>query len=290
MRLRWIHKIETSSFCNFECPYCPNPYGLGYGKGNMTLETFERVCWWASILNPTGQPDFESYVHLHGIGEPLLNKHIVEFVRMLSRIVPCGFSTNGALLTEEKVDALEDAGIAYLCVSSHDIPTFWRAMDAIGVGQKRTRRFKVFSQETFDDDFAGQVKNAPKQGVVAEYHCAHIESGGGHILWSGDIVNCCVDAQGYPVLGSVYDDEIRSIDVDLIPLCRNCRSGKFAIENACESFSETLSRQEREAVLWRDVERRTRLRNVGLRRSESDKTESSSFPVMKRVLAEIAAD
>lgn len=259
MRLRWIHKIETSSHCNFQCVYCPNPYGLGYGKGNMSMETFERVVYWASILNASGQPNWEPFVHLHGIGEPLLNPHIIEFVRMLSEVVPCGFSTNGALLTDARIEALEDAGIGYLCVSSHDRQVFQETMERL---KSKTRRFEVFSQEIFDDDFAGQVKNSKKNALTSGFHCAHIESGGAQVLWNGDFSNCCVDAQGYPILGSVHDDEIRGIEIEMIPLCRNCRNNAFVLAESLGQFSPTLSQFEREAMLWEEVIEQTKRRHV----------------------------
>ena len=41
---------------------------------------------------------------------------------------------------------------------------------------------------------------------------------------NGRIANCCVDARGYPILGSVYDREIQRIDIEPIPLCKGCRS------------------------------------------------------------------
>ena len=43
MKAKWIHKIEVSSHCNLQCPYCPNSKGLIYGKGHMSQETFDMI-------------------------------------------------------------------------------------------------------------------------------------------------------------------------------------------------------------------------------------------------------
>lgn len=259
MKAKWIHKIETSSYCNLKCQYCPNSKGLIYGHDNMSQETFDRVCHWAKILNPIGQPDDEPYIWLHGIGEPLLNPNILNFVKQLSLIVKVGFSTNGILLTPEFMNDLEQAGLSYLTVSQHKKKII---KPIIELYNKHRFKFTLDIQAKFNDDWAGQInKEDVPHKEKRHFPCAHIEKGGVHVLWNGNIVNCCVDAQSFPILGSVYDDEIRDIDIDIIPLCKTCRNAKYVIQKELRKYSNTLMTEEKAKLLWEQVERDTNHRN-----------------------------
>ena len=248
MFLRWIHKIETSSLCNRSCSYCPNS-DLGYEKGNMTMETFERVLYWTALLNPQGQPNGERWLHLHGIGEPLLNPDIVEMVAKANEIRPTGFSTNGDALTEDLLKELVAAHVAYICISAHDA-------EVAEAGEALLKKYAFVHglpprpdvpwymiQKKFNDNWAGQVD---RENTSHKYHCSHLQSGGAMILWDGRIVTCCVDAQADPVLGSVYDDEIWQIDLAPIPLCADCRNNFYWKWSLLQTFHPTLRMKEKE--------------------------------------------
>ncbi len=205
------------------CSYCPNPHGLGYGKGNMSMETWQRVLYWTERLKHN-QPRKEPVTWLHGIGEPLLNPHLVEMVRSMSPITKVGFSTNGKILDEELAVALGDAGLTILTISTHDLEAAFAAQEACRCVDAP---YLVVFQALFDDDWAGQVQGVDVPHLkqfATDYYCAHLELGGVQVNWRGDIITCCVDAQGDPVLGSVYDDDIMGIDIEPISLCKSCRS------------------------------------------------------------------
>jgi len=206
----------------------------------MTLETFDRVLHWIKLLNPTGQPETEAYLHLHGIGEPLLNPDIVKMTALANKIKPTGFSTNGVLLGEMMVRALKQANIAYLCISEHDKDIAQRASDLC-------KKYNIdhYIQKHFNDDWAGQVD---WEQTSVGFQCAHIETGGAHILWDGRIVTCCVDTQASPVLGNVYDNEIRHIEIQPIPLCKNCRSNFYWKYRKLQEYSDTLKYNEKEKM------------------------------------------
>jgi len=261
MKAKWIHKIETSSHCNLKCPYCPHSKGLIYGNGHMSKETFDRVIYWTKILNPIGQPDDEKFVWLHGIGEPLLNPNIFGFIKQLSKIVRVGFSTNGLLLTQDIVKELNYAGLSHLTISQHDPEATTKVLQMLKEVDI-PQRFTLDIQSTFNDDWAGQINkiDVPNKNKTF-FQCAHIEKGGVHILWNGNIVNCCVDAQSFPILGSVYDDEIRNIDIEIIPLCENCRSGKYVVQKELRKYSNSLTQGKKASLLWKQVEKDTKYRH-----------------------------
>lgn len=105
--------VETTTRCNLRCAMCVKQTGdCGVVDGDLSLETFEA-------LEPA-LPHAESLV-LNGIGEPLLNPLLEEFVRRAKRLMPAGswvgFQSNGQLLDESRALSLVEAGLDRICLS-----------------------------------------------------------------------------------------------------------------------------------------------------------------------------
>jgi len=105
--------VEITTKCNLQCEICPKQSpNYHQPESDMDFETFERL---KSVL-----PHVKSLV-LSGIGEPLLHPDIEKFVALASAYMPedsfIGFQTNGAFLTEEKLNELIKAGLNKICVS-----------------------------------------------------------------------------------------------------------------------------------------------------------------------------
>ena len=96
--------IETSNRCNSLCQTCPLTfYGSQGGAHDLSFEEFRRVV--------DGAPQLERVV-LHGIGEPLLNRHLPEMIRYLkARGVQVVFNSNAILLTKKWREALLGSGL-----------------------------------------------------------------------------------------------------------------------------------------------------------------------------------
>jgi putative metalloenzyme radical SAM/SPASM domain maturase len=84
----------------------------GIVDGDLLLPTFEK-------LKPAF-PDLEALI-LNGVGEPLLNPHLEEFIRRAKRDLPescwVGFQSNALLLTSQKALDLVRAGLDRICLS-----------------------------------------------------------------------------------------------------------------------------------------------------------------------------
>ena len=66
-------RIETTNHCQADCVFCPRST-IGRSKGNMKQDLFERVveqCVEGGVR----------LVHLHGYGEPLIDKHLPDRIR-----------------------------------------------------------------------------------------------------------------------------------------------------------------------------------------------------------------
>ncbi len=96
--------IETCRQCNARCLYCPQSVAPKT-RGVMSLELFEHTL---SALGET-RPE---WVALNHYGEPLLDPHFRERVRMLrEKGFPLHLFTNGTLLKDSLVEFLSDGGL-----------------------------------------------------------------------------------------------------------------------------------------------------------------------------------
>lgn len=100
--------VELSTFCNLDCIICPRDR-IGREMGMMTGEVLSKLVEWI----PDG-----ANIMFSGLGEPLMNPQIAEYVRQLkSRDLTVGLTTNGTLLTRRVVRDLIDSGIDMIQIS-----------------------------------------------------------------------------------------------------------------------------------------------------------------------------
>jgi MoaA/NifB/PqqE/SkfB family radical SAM enzyme len=101
--------LETTNRCNLLCTTCPRTYAELEPPADMSWELF------VSIVDQI--PGLQRAV-LHGVGEPMLVKHLPKMVRYLKdRGTYVLFNTNGTVLTERNGRALIEAGLDELRVS-----------------------------------------------------------------------------------------------------------------------------------------------------------------------------
>lgn len=106
-----IH-IENTNACGYKCVMCPREKQtrkIGYmplGDLNFALDR----------IGP-----FEGDFHLHGFGEPLLDRSLIHKIRLLSEKYPTSrsiiFSTLGVRMDEERLQELAFSGLGGLYVS-----------------------------------------------------------------------------------------------------------------------------------------------------------------------------
>ncbi len=101
--------LETTNRCNLLCTTCPRTYEELEPPADMSFELF------TSIVDQV--PGIERAV-LHGVGEPMLVKHLPKMVRYLKdRGTYVLFNTNGTVLNERNGRALIAAGLDELRIS-----------------------------------------------------------------------------------------------------------------------------------------------------------------------------
>lgn len=141
-------QIESISVCNAECVFCPYP-DMKRQRGTMSMELFRKIIDDAATIQRI------SDITLTGLGEPLLDKHLIERVKYIrSKVRPnitITVYTNGTYLTEKMAQDLCDAGVSILYVSINSIDARRRKaimnLDDYDVVEAQTRRaIEIFYQ------------------------------------------------------------------------------------------------------------------------------------------------
>ncbi len=95
--------VEPTTRCNERCRQCPRTWLPRDDDRDLSYDDFRRIV--------DQFPALERVV-LHGLGEPLLNEDLPRMIRHLKeRGAHVLFNSNGILLTAERGEALEDAGL-----------------------------------------------------------------------------------------------------------------------------------------------------------------------------------
>jgi len=145
--------VEVTTRCNLGCFMCvKQTNGCGVTEGDLTPERFAEL--------ESAFPHLEALV-LNGVGEPLLNPHLEQFIRGARRSMPeqgwIGFQSNGLLLTDSRAFSLVEAGLDKICLSidaaspetfrkvreGGELPAIERAFSALAAAKERCNRPEV---------------------------------------------------------------------------------------------------------------------------------------------------
>ena len=213
--IREVHIIELTTRCNLRCRYCPSPQKLRPHE-DMAWDTFEQTLRFIGKLCAAGT---QGEVALTGIGEPTLHPRFLEAVAALRTLLgdqrQITISTNGLLFDDAMAAALVPFHPAVF-VSLH-------RPEKAGPAVEVARRHGLLagtnaSAATSAMDWAGQVQWYNSHPPAA---CEYLRAGWACVLCNGDITQCCVDADGGGVTGTVWDDPIL-VPMKPFELCERC--------------------------------------------------------------------
>ena len=109
--------METSSYCNRRCGYCPNSF-----VDRISTKNYMPDSMLDKIFSNLSEIDFSGELVLHFYNEPLADPNICDKVAKAAKACPRAsieFYTNGDFLTEEYLDRLKAAGLKVLRISTH---------------------------------------------------------------------------------------------------------------------------------------------------------------------------
>lgn len=232
--IKSLHQIEITSRCNLRCKYCPHPK-MQRPKMDMDIGTFGVALKWAKKFAQAGtQPE----LNLAGIGESTLHPQFEEFVAMAADAVEgtaCQLilATNGIEIVKrpELANILKTYNVQ-TWVSLHRPEMAGQAIEIL----RPTGILRGVSADPSVNavDWAGQVKwhvsaNTRNQPCTWLYEDRVIA------LSDGRISQCCFDAEGVGVMGTVFDD-LDKMNVAAYSLCDNCHLEHDAFKQTTASF------------------------------------------------------
>ena len=218
-------QIEVTNNCNLKCEGCFREI-MTRKKGYITYDTLLDALY---ICHYFGIEE----IHLHHLGEPLLHPNILKIIKIIKIIgFKVGFTTNGTLLTHDKLIELKDAGLDKIDISYnksskdkrllHNL--YWISKD---LGIETWFRSVVFSKEEYDD-LKNEVKGYDvkfQRGMYFDFNkkrdkpCSAIEKIF-VINWDGVIVPCCCMYDNQYAYGKVEEitiDRLKS-EIDILKL------------------------------------------------------------------------
>lgn len=110
-------EVESHSYCNRRCSYCPNVTGDRLGSNQFMPSDI-----WEILVSNLEEIGYDKNVVLNYYNEPLADRDIFERIREVRRRVPKArimIYTNGDYLEPGMVDELAEAGLDYMHVSIH---------------------------------------------------------------------------------------------------------------------------------------------------------------------------
>lgn len=110
-------EMETHSYCNRRCSYCPNVVGDRLGANQHMPSDI-----WQRIVSDLEEIDYKQSLILNYYNEPLADRAILDRIREARARIPNArimIYSNGDYLDRAFVDELADAGLDYMHVSIH---------------------------------------------------------------------------------------------------------------------------------------------------------------------------
>lgn len=111
-----VIEIETHSFCNRRCWFCPNSI---VDRHSENIELDEEL--YMKIINELSEINYSNIITFHRFNEPLsYKKLILKRIKQAREKLPnakLSIFTNGDYLTTEYLEELLEAGISYIIIS-----------------------------------------------------------------------------------------------------------------------------------------------------------------------------
>ena len=109
--------IEPTTACNLRCTTCGRTYSSDLNLGTMALDVFKEILNQFPFL--LGSHQVQTGLLMTGLGEPFLNKNLVEMIRYAKSIGhPYVHTiTNGTLLNESTRQGIVESGLDHISVS-----------------------------------------------------------------------------------------------------------------------------------------------------------------------------
>ena len=208
--------IETTTYCNLRCKFCPNSiYGRGLleNKKLLETETFKK------IIDELSEIDYRDAIALHLYGEPLSDERLPEFVGYIRQSCPKAkihLNSNGFLLTIPIYKSLVKAGVDDILVSQYGSSIPPNCNKVLTYLKRRPKKENKITLRLFGSSDAGadaiynrggELKLDKMPDMPACVYPKKIV----HIDFRGNVLICGQDYHGTVVLGNLKKERLLDI-------------------------------------------------------------------------------
>lgn len=232
-------QIETIAYCNAACVFCPYPQ-MKRERGVMDMGLFLRIVDQARLI-----PQITS-VCLTGLGEPLMDKHLFERLRVVRECCPqvdLIVYTNGSLLTVEKARRMREIGVNQLYVSLNTtdkekrqqimrLDDFERVATLLEEFIPESAPMQVWVKAIMSKDLLEADEHEAFTKRWGKNSFMHLEGNWAGqmwqmrihpktacvralsqimVLWDGQVSLCCFDGEGEVILGDLKTQTIKEV-------------------------------------------------------------------------------
>lgn len=227
--------LEITNFCNLDCPFCIK---------NNREKKFITIHDYKIILNKIKK--YTNYLYFHISGEPLMHPNINELINIGSKDFKINITTNGYLINKIKDNhnirqiniSLHSFDLKYKLDLEEYINNICNVIDSIHeytyfslrfwTSNKNTNNILNLLEQRYNKKIELKngfeiIKNVfisineefiwpslKNDFINSKGTCYALKDHIG-ILVNGDIVPCCLDANGIIKLGNIYNDDINDI-------------------------------------------------------------------------------
>lgn len=129
-------EIEATNECNTRCLHCPHET-ISRPKGKMSWETYQTII--DKVRSSAAEK--KVFVQYAGMGEPLLNPLLFQFIEYVSPWSTTAITTNASALTEKNIQRLIAAGLDELTISFNGADQDTYALMMGGLSFDRAERY-----------------------------------------------------------------------------------------------------------------------------------------------------
>jgi 2-deoxy-scyllo-inosamine dehydrogenase (SAM-dependent) len=195
-------EVETTTYCNRRCTYCPNSIfdrGSRENEVRMSTELFEKV------VHDLGRNNFCNQFSPHNYGEPLADDRmpdLLEIARAAMPLARIALYTNGDFLTLPLFERLERSVDAFVITQHGEkMPRgLTELFDHFGGAHPKIRHKTAQQIKLNASNRAGLIPVAVKQRKACGVVMNEL-----HINAHGQLILCCEDFLASKVFGNIAD-------------------------------------------------------------------------------------
>lgn len=204
--------IETRTDCNKSCSFCPQSF---YQR------SFKKMKWsvYKKIIDSLVEVGYAGRIALLVSNEPLLELRLEEMIRYAKRKSPRFFldiTTNGTLLTIDKIDQLFSAGLDNININDYrndrESEPDKFSNNLIEIIEKYRSNPKVtYNARSTGENLPNYGGTIPQDYKIADYGFCNFPFRKLVFSWAGNVLLCCNDFKLETNFGNIEENSILAI-------------------------------------------------------------------------------